>query len=274
MIVSSTVTTNPRPEGAPPEERVDNLAARIRLEFLQELTDRLEEIGKIIAQLTSYKLDITRGIEDIQRNLLAIQSGSRSTNITAVETLAHCFLNYMQDLTTLTPRQLTELGDYHRAFHKVMSKGRPVDENDLRQLVRSLPPRWAFEVSDIIPNEHIQILLVGNDRTSTMIIERELMACGYRSLTVTKSSEALEMVLRTKPDMVICTAVLDLLTGVDMACALATMPSTRTLPVAVLTTYAADDPQFSNLPPTVAIISKGERFGDDLAKALSRFGIT
>ena len=274
MIVSSTVTTKSLPDAPATPERVDNLAARIRLEFLQELNDRLEEIAKIIAQLTSHRLDITQGIDDIYRNLIAIQSGSRSTNITAVETLAHCFLNYLQDLSTLTPRQLNELGDYHRAFHKVMSQGRPLDENDLRTLVRSLPPRWAFEVSDIIPNENIQILLVGNDRTSTMIIERELMACGYRSLTVTKSSEALEMVLRTKPDMVICTAVLDLLTGVDMACALSVMPSTRTLPVALLTTYAADDPQFSGLPPSVAIISKGERFGDDLARALSRFGIT
>ena len=175
---------------------------------------------------------------------------------------------------TLTPRQLNEIGDYHRAFKQVSNHGRILDENELSNLVRSLPPRWAFEVSDVILHNNIQILLVGNDRTSNMIIERELMACGYRSLTLIKSSEALEMVMRTKPDMVICTAILDLLTGVDVACALASMPSTKNLPVAVLTTYDASDPQFEHLPKSVAIIGKGEKFGDDLARALSRFRIT
>ena len=149
-----------------------------------------------------------------------------------------------------------------------------VDENEMGNLVRSLPPRWAFEVSDVVPLDNMQILLVGNDRTQTMIVERELMACGYRSLTLTRSSEALEMIVRTRPDMVICTAVLDLLSGVDMACAISAMPSTKKIPLALLTTYDENHPELADLPDSVAIISKGEKFSDDFARALSRFGIT
>ena len=116
MIVSSTLTTNSNAAAATGEERSDNLAVRIRLEFLQELNERLEEITKIISGLNSQKMDINKGLEEIQRNLLAIQSGSRATELTGVETIAHCFLNYLRDLTTLTPRQLGELAVYNQAL--------------------------------------------------------------------------------------------------------------------------------------------------------------
>lgn len=276
MIVSSTIATNSNAAAATTsgEERSDNLTVRIRLEFLQELNERLEEIANTIIGVNQQKIDISQGLEEIQRNLLAIQSGSRATELTGVETIAHCFLNYLRDLTTLTPRQIGELNIYNQAFKKVILKGQMVDENEMGNLVRSLPPRWSFEVSDVVLHDNMQILLVGNDRTQTMIVERELMACGYRSLTLTRSSEALEMIVRTKPDMVICTAVLDLLTGVDMACAIAAMPSTKKIPLAIMTTYAETHPELEALPPSVAIISKGEKFSDDFARALSRFGLT
>ena len=59
------------------------------------------------------------------------------------------------------------------------------------------------------------------------------------------------------------------LSGIDLATALATMPDTRNTPVAVLTSLDDDSTDLNLLPKSVPVIHRGDRFGDDLAKALS-----
>ncbi|MFX7820747.1 response regulator, partial [Acinetobacter baumannii] len=82
---------------------------------------------------------------------------------------------------------------------------------------------------------------------------------------------ALELISRTRPDFVIVSAVLDELSGIDVASALTAMPSTRNIPIALLTSYTWGHPSLHDLPTRVAIIRKGNSFGSDLAEFLGRF---
>src|SRR5258708_144477 len=77
-----------------------------------------------------------------------------------------------------------------------------------------------------------------------------------------------------QPDMLICSAVLDELSGIDLACALSAMPVTAKIPLALLTSFEWGHPSLEQLPSRVAILRVGTHFGDDLAEALSRFSIT
>ncbi|MCH8835401.1 MAG: hypothetical protein IH925_05600, partial [Proteobacteria bacterium] len=94
--------------------------------------------------------------------------------------------------------------------------------------------------------------------------------CGYRITTVTSTFEALPLIVRTKPDMVIISAVMPNLSGIDLAIALAAMPATRNVPMALITSLDADDEYLKLLPDSVPVIHKSPAFGDDLAEALSR----
>ena len=115
----------------------------------------------------------------------------------------------------------------------------------------------------------VEVLLVMAHNAGTGIVEREMQACGYRTTVVASPFEAFESVIRTRPDMVIVSAVLPGLSGIDLATALATMPDTRNTPVAVLTSLDDDNADLNLLPKSVPVIHKGESFGDDLAKAMS-----
>ena len=86
--------------------------------------------------------------------------------------------------------------------------------------------------------------------------------------------EALELILETKPDLVITAQVMPRMSGVDLACALAAMPATRGIPVALLTSLDPDHPDLRALPMNVGLIRRGKQFGDDLADVLQRFHIT
>ena len=159
-----------------------------------------------------------------------------------------------------------------RAFLDTMQSvvdGGLAGDADPSTVVRGLPARPR--VLGVDDNEvlDVEVMLVMDHNAATGIVEREMQACGYRTTVVTSPFEAFEAAVRTRPDMVIVAAVLEGLNGIDLATALATMPETRNTPVAVLTSLDDDDPKLKLLPKAIPIIHKGDRFGEDLAHALS-----
>jgi CheY-like chemotaxis protein len=143
------------------------------------------------------------------------------------------------------------------------------DDADPSLIVRGLPARprvLGVDDNDILD---VEVMLVMEHNSQTGYVEREMQACGYRTSIVTSPFEAFEHAVRTRPDMVIISAVLPGLSGVDLATALATMPETRNTPVAVLTSLDDDEGNLHLLPKSVPVIHKGDSFGDDLAKAMS-----
>ena len=104
--------------------------------------------------------------------------------------------------------------------------------------------------------------------------EREPRNCGYRVTSAYSFFEALELTVRTRPDLVISSAILDNLSGVDLACSIGAIAPTRGIPFALLTSFDAGHDAIRGLPEHAAILRKGESFGEDPANARERFEIT
>ncbi len=73
--------------------------------------------------------------------------------------------------------------------------------------------------------------------------------------------------------MVLASAELDDISGIDLGCALSAMPRTKDIPFGLLTSYERGHKKLADLPETAAILAKGSGFSDDLADALERFKI-
>ncbi|MBB4265015.1 DNA-binding response regulator [Roseospira visakhapatnamensis] len=142
------------------------------------------------------------------------------------------------------------------------------------QMVRELPLKRGFDIDfEVIIPRPVEVLLILRDRAGAHLVERELAACGLRSTNVRIPFDAFEQAYRAKPDLIIAGMELGEMTGVDLACAFTAMPPTRAIPFALLTSYKWGHPALRELPPRAALLKKGTAFGDDLALALSRFGI-
>lgn len=142
------------------------------------------------------------------------------------------------------------------------------------QMVRELPLKRGFDIDfEVIIPRPVEVLLILRDRAGAHLVERELAACGLRSTNVRIPFDAFEQAYRAKPDLIIAGMELGEMTGVDLACAFTAMPPTRNIPFALLTSYEWGHPALRDLPPRAALLKKGPAFGDDLAVALSRFGI-
>lgn len=140
------------------------------------------------------------------------------------------------------------------------------------RIARSLPAKFGLRAA-ASAHPAPEILLVMPRSVATRIVELELHERGCRVTSVANSFQGLELVLTTRPDLVIASTLVDALGGVDLACALVAMPPTRGLPVTILTSFTPTHPELARLPDGVAIIRKGEAFADDLERAFKRFGI-
>lgn len=148
-------------------------------------------------------------------------------------------------------------------------EGRISVDAEASTLVRTLPPKAGFRISDIEVRD-VEVLLVMPYGAAAHFVERELQQCGYRTHTVGNTFDALSVIVRTKPDLVIVGAVMPDLSGIDLVIGLHAMPQTRNIPTALITSLPPEDDYLKLLPPDVPVIHKGEQFGDDLAEALDR----
>ncbi|OIQ91269.1 hypothetical protein GALL_268020 [mine drainage metagenome] len=256
-------------------ESVALMDQAIESEFVEEVRDILDSCEVLIGNLRSRTLPAAEGLAQIRRDMLNVEMRGSTLDQPLVTIVSHRLGEYLADIkeTDLAGSKLDDIQAFvDNIRHALDGK---VEAAHSAKVVRALPARTVggFNPADVkITN--VEVLLVIADKSTARIVERELAACGYRSCCVRSPFQAIEMAVRTKPDMVIVSGVLDDLSGVDLANAFSAMPSTRDLPVAILTSFSWGHSSLDNLPSRVPIIRKGPNFGDDLAEAFARLHIT
>lgn len=197
-----------------------------------------------------------------------VKGQARNFGMTVLALIAARFEDYLNALDQFAEWAVPGVRAFLDSMQSAIDGGIP-DDADGRMIVRGLPARprvLGVDDNDILD---VEVMLVMLHTSQTTFVEREMQACGYRTTIVTSPFEAFELVVLTRPDIVIVSAVMPGLSGIDLATALATMPETRNTPVSVLTSLDRDNEDLALLPKSVPVIRKGDSFGDDLARALS-----
>ena len=232
----------------------------MRQDFLDATGGRVAEFERALAE--------GGDLEALRYFAFETKGQARNFGMTLLGLVAARLEDYLNAIDRIADWSLPGIRAFLDALQNVVNGG-IADDADPSMVVRGLPARPRVLGVDDNETLDVEVMLVMDQTAATGIVEREMQACGYRTTVVTSPFEAFESVVRTRPDMVIVAAVLDGLTGIDLATALATMPETRNTPVALLTSLDDDDSNLALLPKSVPVIHKGESFGDDLARAMS-----
>lgn len=244
----------------------DGMAAH-KSEFLADRLDEITAIVREIGQVHGEHRPLRPVLERAHRLSLDLKGGAGSLNLSLLGIAAHRLEDYLDAVDEPYERHLNDIEIYLDVLTELLENG-GVGGESAAHLVRRLPPRRGFDAEDITVCE-IEVLLVMDRGVVRRMIEREIAECGYRVTSVSTPFHALEMIVRTQPDLVIISAVLADLSGVDLAAGLKAMPQTRNTGMALITSYAREHDSLKYLPPTVPIIRKGESFADDLTSALN-----
>ena len=255
----------------PSAEDVDK---QLLAEFVDEAHDTLGMLDVQLENLRSGSGSFAETYMNLRRHTVTMIGQSQSVGLHALTLVAQRLDSYLSEAGALNAENLTDVQAFVDRLNAILDGGQAgaalVDE---ARLVRELPKKKSavdFEVE--IPKD-VEVMTVIPEKAMSHIVEKELAACGLRAHNVRSPYQAFEQVVRTKPDLVICAMELGALSGVDLALAFAAMAKTATIPFALLTSYQWGHPALEGLPPRAALLHKGGAFGDDLAQALSRFGI-
>lgn len=227
-------------------------------DFLDDKGDRAEEF---LENLESASL------LDLRRFAFECRGGAQTMNQPVLGAISHRFFNYLEGASEMDPRTSKDIERYLDAITSAVS-GELKDPSKIAAFVKDLPARLGAEGDEKLEFQETEVMLVMLQNAQSRIIEAEMKACGYRVNVVTSTFHAFEQAVIARPDMIMISAVMDGLGGVDLAIALKAMPATRNISIAVLTSLAEDNAQISLLPKGVSVIRKGPTFGADLANAL------
>jgi len=246
---------------------VGEIVDQLRSEFLDEVKDTLEKLTFTIDEVRHERNDIKMLVEEVQRATMSIKGQAHNYDLAALATVAARCEDYLANVRNYPPRTLDDIQTYVDCMIDISEKP-DIEERDISLLVRELPAKVRLDAS-ILEVRNVEVLLVMLHGAATHFVERELQECGYRVSTCTSALDAMPLIVRTKPDLVIISAMMPELSGIDLASGLAAMPATRNIPTALITSLPEDDPYLQLLSDRVPIIHKSASFGDDLAEALS-----
>jgi Hpt domain len=236
------------------------MVAGLLAEFVGESQEQASELIRSIPK--------GEGLPELRRYIFDLAGQARNFGLGMLETVADQAQNYLTGIDRLDEQAIDDLGRYLDVILELL-KG-DGSEGDCRQMVRNLPSRRNVEIDEKPEVRDIEVVIVMAHGTQQIFVQRELNACGYRATVIPDTLKALAHAIRTQPNMMIISAVMPTLAGADLALALSTLPATRNIPLAVITSLGENDPQIKVLPPSISIIHKTSAFGDDLTKALER----
>jgi len=249
----------------------DNFDDQIDSEYLEEARDTVSVLEIAVSSMRSSASSTTQAVKTFYAECAKLQKLSHWANQPLIDLTVRRLIEYINDLDEPTQRQTDDIETFVDVLRGILDED--IEQTtDEAEFIRSLPVRRPADLDDL-QHLDIEILLVDPQRSSARIFSRELASCGYRVTTCQRSFEAFELSVRIKPDMVIASAMLDDISGVDLGCALAAMEPTVLIPFAVLTSFNKNHASLKHLPANACVLKKCESFGEDIADALEKFGI-
>lgn len=247
-----------------------DLVEELRTEAIDTVEDRLHNLTQAVQD---FKGGIIKGgdaLAAIRLEAHSLKSVAQSFEMKSLKVVCHRFEDYFFNMKELTPESCEHILFFADRMAECLDAFIHNREIDVPQMMRKLPNKGGFEVGDVTVTD-IEVMLVMEPGIATKIVTRELLECGYRMINVASTLDAIQLIPSMKPDAVIVSRVMPELTGIDLACALRAMPSTRDIPVALIATDQKE--KYKDLPKDVPVLRKGSNFADDVADVFVALGI-
>ena len=101
------------------------------------------------------------------------------------------------------------------------------------------------------------VVLVDDEPHITHMVARKLMQCGYTVHTAMDGEQGLELILETKPDLVVTDLQMPYMSGIELSKRLLSSEKTRDIPVIMLTARGfAIEEQIKSLENVRSLLSK------------------
>ncbi|WP_207478134.1 Hpt domain-containing protein [Arenibaculum pallidiluteum] len=247
----------------------EDLADRLRVEFKDDAQDRLEIIYRTVKAFEAAPAGEAEALVALQREASKLKGIGSTCGYPLVNLIAHRLEVYLAGVKTLREREIADVLKFADRMAEAVDKEERPDVARTNQIIRALPVRYEFDISHVEVRD-VEIMLVTPSKVVSRLLSTEMQACGYRSVVVHDPVEALGLAVRNPPGMVMASATMEPIGGLDLLRGLKAMSVTAAVPMALLTSL---DVPSRDLPRDVAAVRTGGHFGEDFATAIARFNL-
>ena len=250
---------------------LNEFTQQLEVEFRDAASDLLSQVDDILENGRNGGEIAGDSRDSIYRAGHSLKGLAASFGYSLTSVVAHRMEDYLADVKQLSEKHIAEIQKFVDTLGDLVDGTVKESSVNVSEFIRKLPARPS-DFGDVAAMD-IEVLVVMPDDAVSRHVMRELQACGYRVTREGNSFKAIEIASMTRPDLIIATGVLDTLSGIDVVSAFRAMPTTKDIPVALITGDNVEDVVSHGLSDGVPVIRKGAQFGDDLTEALTKVGI-
>lgn len=257
----------------PDFDQIENIIHDLGQEYLVDVAETLLTLSEVVERTRNETAEAAQALLTIRREAHNLKGLGGSFGFPSITLIAHRLENYLSGLDDLKTHQLDDVLAFLDAMQDIVDRAAEPGDDDVSRIVRSLPAKGAAK-EDFQPTSDLEILLVAASSVLGHAVETKLNDLGFRVVTVKSSIDAFETAIRARPDMIIASAVMKNVGGVDLARAFQAMTVTREIPFVLLTSFDRDHAELRELPDSVGLIHHDRDLDNEIVSTIDQFGLS
>ena len=256
----------------PPQDEISSHLLELIIIDCDEL---LEDIARSIESMAKPETDKKKTMAEIRRYVHSLKGLGAVSYNTGIAIVSHRLEDYLSGHIELNSQEIDEVYAFMDCIRVLLARRAPPSESEFARIVRSLPARHSdtFSVDDVTKSRDIEVLLIMQRSVQEKLIEDELRACGLRVTNVGSSFEAIEMAVHTRPDLIVGSALGDMVGGLELARVFRAIEATKNIPFILATSFSDNERLARELPSKTMIARKGENFPEDFSRCALELGV-
>jgi len=243
----------------------EEVFANLRIEFRVDAQDCL---GRLEAQLEGVRKNTvaaSAALSDLCREVHTLKGSGGSFGFPTVTVIAHRLENYISGISGLDGAAIDDTLVFLDRMRDVLEGDSDDGDDRAAQIVRGLPVRSANRMPDI-DGPDLEVLLVPSTPIIGRAVEGEFKLQGCRVTMLASPLEAIALAIRTRPDLVVASAVSRDIGGTDLAAAFRAMKATRKIAFALLTSFPRNHPELRDVSDDVKLIRHDQDLPGEIAR--------
>lgn len=249
---------------------VDNIMAALRQEFIVDAGDTLEALfARLEAHRIGQEADPTDLLKTVLRETHTLKGQGGSFDLPSLSMIAHRLEDYLAGVDVMEPHHIVDTQRFISSMMGVLDAGADPGDDACCQLLRSLPAKGAAKAGFLLERNY-EVLLIASTTVLSRAVEQVLHSHGLRVVALKLPLLAFECAIRSRPDLVIASAMMAGISGIDLARAFTSMNATRNIPFALLTSFDRTSSALKELPETVPTIRHDQDVDGQIGDMLAR----
>lgn len=242
-------------------------------QFQEECEDRLSDINMLLENIINDEGDYEAQIKDIARSMHTLKGIGQPAGYPGMSLIMHRMEDYFKQLTLqkLTADNIRPLYKFIDKVNALRALEKQPEGEDLKRILNDLPSH--FSEDDVVKTHNIDAIVIMPQSIQSKIIDAELKSCGFTTTRYDNSFEAIQMSALATPDLIVVSAIVDSLSGIEICNIYRAINATKEVPIILVTSYSEHERSGLKLPEKTMIAEKGGNFADGFSKCIIELGL-